>query len=390
MNENLDLKKHPATVAYLSPGWPGGFVANGIASYVANSYEALKSLGVIVYVLSTKTQFCFLSKNIKTLKGSDYKKRPEAIAAQVRKWKDEKKIEIFEMGEMFGWAHFVAKNIPVPLIVKLHGPWFLNGRANGVPEDESFAKRVKDELRGMQSAAGVTAPSRDILRRTQTYYGVEFKNSRVIANPIKIIPAEERWKRGKHDKKKVLFVGRFDKHKGADILIEAFAAVLRKMPEAELLFVGPDCGLDKDGKHWTIKGYIERVIPVKYKRNVRWLGQLSAKEIIKLRKKSFLTIIPSRYENFGNVLLESMSYGCPTIASDVGGNPEIVENGRNGLLFQTENPEDLASKALSLLQDEALAERLGKQAAEDMGAKYHPQKIAHQMMDYYAEILNQK
>jgi glycosyltransferase involved in cell wall biosynthesis len=194
---------------------------------------------------------------------------------------------------------------------------------------------------------------------------------------------------GKCDKKKILFVGRFDRHKGADILIEAFATIARKMPATELLFVGPDLGLEKDGKCWGIKDYIRRVMPAAYRGNVRWLGQLSAEAITKLRKKSFITIIPSRYENFGNVLLESMSFGCPTVASSVGGNPEIMEQERNGLLFQTEDPDDLAGKALRLLGDEVLAERLGKQAAEDMETKYHPQKIARQMLDYYAEILGQ-
>jgi glycosyltransferase involved in cell wall biosynthesis len=389
MNDHLDVKKRPTGVAYLSPGWPRGFVPNGIASYVANAYDALKSLGVAVHVLSTKTRFGFRSQDVKTVGDRNCERRLGGIIAQVRKLKVEKKIEIFEMGEIFGWAHRVAQDLPVPLVVKLHGPWFLNGKANGVLEDEHFIKRVKDELQGLQSAAGVTAPSQDVLTRTQAYYGVELKNSRVIANPIKTVPGEDRWQLGKCDKKKILFVGRFDRHKGADILIEAFATIARKMPATELLFVGPDLGLEKDGKCWGIKDYIRRVMPAAYRGNVRWLGQLSAEAITKLRKKSFITIIPSRYENFGNVLLESMSFGCPTVASSVGGNPEIMEQERNGLLFQTEDPDDLAGKALRLLGDEVLAERLGKQAAEDMETKYHPQKIARQMLDYYAEILGQ-
>ncbi len=187
-----------------------------------------------------------------------------------------------------------------------------------------------------------------------------------------------------------MFVGRFDRHKGADILLEAFATIVRKMPEMKLVFAGPDRGLNKDGQCWKIEEYIKRVIPVQHRGNVQWLGHVSAKTIERLRKKSFITIISSRYENFGNNLLEPMSCGCPTIAPNIGGNPEIMENNRNGLFFEVENPEDLANKALSLLGDEALAERLGKQAAEDMETKYNPQKIARQMLDYYAEILSQK
>jgi len=384
------MKNRPDGIGFLSPGWPRGFRANGIETYVANAYDALKNIGVAVHIISINTQMGFWPKHIKTLNEKAFEKRAEAIAAQVKKLTDRKNIKIFEMGEMFGWAHGVAQDIPVPLVVKLHGPWFLNGKADGVPEDERFIRRVRDELSGMQNAAGVTAPSRDVLRRTKAYYGVEFKNTRVIPNPIKIIPEKERWKLSQCDRKKILFVGRFDRHKGADILLEAFGSILRKMPAAKLVFAGPDRGLDKDGQHWEIEEYIKRVMPVQHRGNVQWLGQVSAKAVERLRRESFLTVISSRYENFGNNLLEPMAYGCPTVASGIGGNPEIMESGRNGLLFEVENPDDLAEKALSLLGDEALAERLGKQAAEDVGERYHPQKIAHEMLDYYAEILNQK
>ena len=384
------MKNRPDGIGFLSPGWPRGFRANGIETYVANAYDALRSLGVPVYILSENTKFGFWPQHIKTLKHENYTKIVEVITAQVKKLKKEGRIEIFEMEETYGWAHGVAQDIPVPLVVKVHGPGFIIDKVEGILEDKRSIQRVKDELSSMQSAAGVTAPSRDILRRAQAYYGVEFKNTRVIPNPIKIIPEKERWKLSQCDRKKILFVGRFDRHKGADILLEAFGSILRKMPAAKLVFAGPDRGLDKDGQHWEIKEYIKRVMPVQHRGNVQWLGQVSAKAVERLRRESFLTVISSRYENFGNNLLEPMAYGCPTVASGIGGNPEIMESGRNGLLFEVENPDDLAEKALSLLGDEALAERLGKQAAEDVGERYHPQKIAHEMLDYYAEILNQK
>ncbi len=182
------MKSSLPGIGFLSPGWPRGVCANGIETYVANAYYALRKLGVAVYILSEKTQFGFWPPNIKTLKHEDYTKIVEVIVAQVKQLKKEGKIDIFEMEETFGWAHSVAQGIPVPLVVKLHGPWFLNGRADGFLEDASFIQRIKDEFKGMQSAAGVTAPSQDVLKRTQEYYGVTFKNARVIPNPTRIIP----------------------------------------------------------------------------------------------------------------------------------------------------------------------------------------------------------
>jgi glycosyltransferase involved in cell wall biosynthesis len=95
----------------------------------------------------------------------------------------------------------------------------------------------------------------------------------------------------------------------------------------------------------------------------------------------------SRFENFPNVVLESISQGCPTIASKVGGIPEIIRDGENGLLFEPRSPNVLAEAILKLVRDQTLAARLGAQARRDAVANFDPGRIATKMAAVYESVL---
>ena len=87
------------------------------------------------------------------------------------------------MEEAFGLAGWLQWVIPIPVCIRLHGPWFLNGAALGVPEDNAFRRRVALEGWAIRHASAVTAPSLDVLERTRTYYGLALEGAQVIPNP---------------------------------------------------------------------------------------------------------------------------------------------------------------------------------------------------------------
>ena len=76
------------------------------------------------------------------------------------------------------------------------------------------------------------------------------------------------------DPKRILFVGRFDRHKGGDLIIDAFGKVLAQIPDARLWFVGPDMGyIDANGRTWHIEEYLRDRIPGALElKQVEWLG----------------------------------------------------------------------------------------------------------------------
>jgi glycosyltransferase involved in cell wall biosynthesis len=81
-------------------------------------------------------------------------------------------------------------------------------------------------------------------------------------------------------------------------------------------------------------------------------------------------VLPSRSEAFPNAVLEAMAAGLPIVASDVGGIPELVENGRTGLLVRAGQPKALADGLCELMADPARAARLGETARSVAQARY--------------------
>ena len=135
----------------------------------------------------------------------------------------------------------------------------------------------------------------------------------------------------RHSNKWVTFgyIGNIAPNKGVEILLKAYLKVKAKY--TELLIAG-------SGEESYLKYLREEYSDV----NIKWLGWIDPKCFF---TRVDFTIVPSIwYENFPGVLIESFAYGVPVIASNIGGIPEMVVEGKNGLLFDPGNEEDLAEK----------------------------------------------
>lgn len=141
-------------------------------------------------------------------------------------------------------------------------------------------------------------------------------------------------------------VGNLAEHKGQAFLVRAFQKVLKEEPNAILLIVGEGLSrpaLEKLVQKFDLSG---SVILIGY--------DSRAKEII---AGLDLLVLPSWSETFGMVLLEAMLAGVPVVATRVGGIPEVIEHGLNGLLVEYGDEQGLASAILKVLKDETLQSR---------------------------------
>ena len=397
-------------VALFSPGWPPGRVQNGIVTYVGELAPSLAKLGFRTTVVSARTESGTAAGEVTNLSEVPASKIQRVLFRVLRQtprfpvpwttlslvWRmavvlqameSRGELDLLEMEESFGAAWFLRDLIRAPIVVRLHGPWFVNGEALGVPRDAEFSKREHAERRCIVDAAGVTSPSRDLLERVRQQYGLPLADARVIPNAAPRIAAERQWSLEDCDRNTVLFVGRFDRHKGGDIMLEAFRSVAAQRPGIELQFVGPDRGLlDDDGKTHDLESFLARSLPPEVRSRVRVRGPLPAGDIETLRRKALVTVVASRYENFGLALLEALAFGCPTVASAVGGNTEILLDEKTGLLFRTGDQEDLARQILRLLDAPERAAELGAQAAVDMASRLSPESVAVSTADYYRAV----
>jgi len=177
----------------------------------------------------------------------------------------------------------------------------------------------------------------------------------------------------------LLFVGRLASNKGLLTLVDAFAPLTRTHPDAMLVLVGTDGGM---------RASVEaRVATLGLTPQVRILGHVDDEPLLAdAYRGARLSILPSEYEAFGLVLLESLAQGTPVVASHVGGIPEFVEEGRAGLLCP---PGDIPafSKAIARLwEDEGLARSMGAYGREHVVPRFTWDRVVGQLDQLYREV----
>ncbi len=399
-------------VLLASPAWPPDRFANGIVTYVDAMRAGLEGLGVDVRVVTGRVEgpaiddgVVLLSdprsvplipqKRLKRLSmralGDDFSSIDIArrMVRTIHRLQPRFQPDVLEMEESFGAAHRIAKKIDAPVVVRLHGPWFLNGDALGVPKDSTYQRRIELEGVAIEQAKAITSPSEDLLNRVRRFYGFALPDAEVIPNPAPEVDRSDHWKLSECDPNLIVYVGRFDRHKGGDLVIDAFASLASQRTELRLAFIGPDRGLQIPGSGaLSLPEYVSMRVPDEGVRaRIEHLGQLSPDAVTSWRRRARAVVVASRFEVFGMVLVEALALGCPVVGADVGGISEILEHQENGLLFQSSNAADLAEKLETLLDDENLSAKLGERGRLDMERHFSRRVVAEQTKALYERTL---
>lgn len=168
-------------------------------------------------------------------------------------------------------------------------------------------------------------------------------------------------------------ISRLDKDKGIDILIKC-ANILNNKNIVFFVF--------GDGKE---RKRLENMIAYYGIRDIFFMPGFT-NEPLKVLCDFDLFVLPSRTEGLGIAILEALSVKKVVIASNVGGIPEIIQNGKNGILFESENYKELASKIELLLKDKELYNMLKKEA-ENTLEKFKIEKVSHKLDRLYDVLL---
>ena len=176
----------------------------------------------------------------------------------------------------------------------------------------------------------------------------------------------------------LLFVGRFVPLKNLSFLINSFKEVVKKKNRVKLMLIGEG----------PLKKPIENLIS-KYKiqRNIIIVGGISHKELPSYYSSADIFILTSSYESFSNAILEAMSCALPIIGTNVGWLPNLIANGKNGFLVESNNIEELKNSILNLLNDKELCEEMGKRNREIVVKKYDWLKSAEKFKNIYESLL---
>jgi glycosyltransferase involved in cell wall biosynthesis len=176
--------------------------------------------------------------------------------------------------------------------------------------------------------------------------------------------------------RRLVTVARLRPEKGHDTLLEAAVRIVEVFPDVRLTIVG-------DG---PLRADLEaRVAGLGLEGRVRLAGH--QEDVAAELREHDVFVLPSRSEAFPNSVIEAMATGLPVVASAVGGIPELVDHGRNGLLVPPGQSGELAEAVIGLLRRPSFARALGRKARVDVLTRYSFDRMVHQFEALYlAEI----
>lgn len=252
-------------------------------------------------------------------------------------------------GVYFSWLRWFHR---FKLVISVHGADLFPGG--------SVIHYSKPLRMLMKSADWLVAPSQSTLDAALARFPVLRPKSSAIHNAVDLDEFHQVDSRGPQAKSYILCVALHHIHKAIDVLIKAFATFHTTYPAVELWLVG-------DGPY---RGELETLVrQLGLTESVRFLGLQERSAVCQLLAECSLFVLPSRVEPFGIAIIEALASGKPVVSTKVGGIPEIIENGSNGILVKPDDPQALYEAMRMVWDDPVLARRLA--AAGQATVKRH-------------------
>lgn len=270
-----------------------------------------------------------------------------------------------------GWI--LAKMAGVPLVATVHGKNYFW---------EKWRRRVAYRI--VSRYGSLVAVSADLKRFICEKVGVVEERVQVIYNgvpPAQLVTEES----AQTCKAELAIVGRYPvlgvvgslyPVKGHRFLISAMPEIIRRWPGAVLLVIG--------------RGELEASLKAQAEQlgigaNIRFLGM--RQDVPRLLSVLDAFVLPSLSEGLSLALLEAMASGKPVVATAVGGNPELVDEGQTGFLVASENAGSLATKLIELLQDSLMMQRFSAQGAKRVHQLFSLEQMVIQYRGLYETLL---
>lgn len=225
----------------------------------------------------------------------------------------------------------------------------------------------------------VIAVSKATAEETVRFYRLPKERVVAIHNGIDLPSSTDL--REENEEHTILSVGRLTWRKGYKYLIEAMPNVLSEYPNAKLLLVG-----EGDQR----MPLVQHARKLGIENSVLFLGKVSAERLHSLYHEADVYVQPSLYEPLGITILEAMSMRKPVVASRVGGIPELITNGVEGLLVEPGNSLQLARAIANILADSSCRRRFASNARKRVEKEFTWEAIAKKTFEFYTSLLNDR
>jgi glycosyltransferase involved in cell wall biosynthesis len=275
----------------------------------------------------------------------------------------------------------------VPLVATIHATE--QGRFNGIHTEQQHYIHSKESLLAhdawriivctnymrLEVERALNAPWDKI---DVVYNGIRPEKKQ---HPPNFEPLHFRRRFASDEEKIVYYVGRMSYEKGISVLLSAAPQVIWAMQgKVKFILIGTGNAESLKWQAWNL-GIWEKCY---------FTGFMSDQDLDKFQTVADCAVFPSLYEPFGIVALESFAARVPVVVSDTGGLPEVVRHGKTGLVTWTNNPDSLAWGILEILKQPEFAQRLVKNAYEDLDRRFRWDKLAQQTEAVYGRVLHER
>ncbi len=284
----------------------------------------------------------------------------------------------------------------VPMVAMFHTLSELKNQVSLSPEEwESDIRAGIERLTVATADRVIASTSVDSLHLTD-YYGADGERVSIVpcgVDPEKFSPGSQHEARralGLGDERLILFVGRIQQLKGIEVLIRAAAVLAAReqeggLPPFSVAIVGGRPSTYSDPEAREIRRLQKVASELGVADRVRWVGAVDHEELPNYYRAADVTVMPSTYESFGLVAVESMACGTPVVAARVGGLQATVQDGRTGYLIPWRDPSLYADRIAQIISQPELQALLGANA-RDRALQFGWEQVARQLIDLYRSV----
>lgn len=267
-------------------------------------------------------------------------------------------------------ALWLKKKKAIPFVLSEHWSGFLPESDEKLSDQPFYLRSLwKKVIRGARAISAVSAYLANTIRQQFGLIQV-----RVIPNVVDhsiFYPAA-----GKPDDTRFIHISGLEELKNPEMILKAFAMVIKTYPGAVLDIFGPDSQRLKDlVTEWQLE------------KNIHFHREIPQPQLADFVRQSLALVLYSSYETFGCVIIEAHACGIPVIVSDIPVFHETVTEGLNGFFAKGNDPGALADRMINVIENRA---SFNSNAITETSSKYRYEKVGKQFSDWYDEILSKK
>lgn len=299
-------------------------------------------------------------------------------------------VYVWRMGGVSLFPLWAAHKAGLPIVYELGDYWLAEYKRNYILEPNPLKKLYRGMLLGGYTLAKLEfkylfAVSEALKKH---YVENEFEAASIVVKP-RGVPADSiNDADGNNDREcreetRLLYAGRIVAVKGVHIAIEAVGHLIRHHNHGNIFL-----DIVGDGDADYIRSLKELIKEHNIENHVRFIKQIPRDELLDTYKNYDMVLFTSTWEEpLGNTIIEAMAKGVPVIASDVGGVPEIIEDGRNGLLVPPNDYLALALAIKRMADDRSLAAALRKAGIATVRKKFTNDRLIDMTDKFLSEVV---